>query len=225
MRERARREPSRSRGALVPPPGNHNITDKTPRRAGLLVIAQTLAPVRLTRYPLHPVPIAHPAGPGGAKGGRGGARAPRAPREFEGEVVGTEGRSGRPRNSDRRKPRDGEGGRRNDRSDRSGRGCVPRRRRIPRTKPPRPNPSRPGPAGPRVSGASPASCAPPRRASGAPPPARFSASAAPRNERPGLARARDPGDRLLSQKFSDRRASKRHFRRPKRKKKNKVASR
>ena len=48
-------------------------------------------------------------------------RRPRAPREFEGSVGGTEGGRSRPRNADRRKPKDGEGGRR-DRADRSGRG-------------------------------------------------------------------------------------------------------
>lgn len=60
--------------------------------------------------------------PAGNRNNGNAKRAPRAPREFEGSVEGTEGGRARPRNGDRRKPKDGEGGRRNDRADRSGRG-------------------------------------------------------------------------------------------------------
>ena len=59
--------------------------------------------------------------PAGNRNNGNAKRAPRAPREFEGSVEGTEGGRSRPRNADRRKPKDGEGGRR-DRADRSGRG-------------------------------------------------------------------------------------------------------
>ena len=76
-------------------------------------------PSTVAYHPFPTFPIAFTAGNrnnGNAK------RAPRAPREFEGSVEGTEGGRARPRNADRRKPKDGEGGRRNDRADRSGRG-------------------------------------------------------------------------------------------------------
>jgi len=58
----------------------------------------------------------------GVSAGRGIARTPRAPREFEGEVVGSEGRPRQSGRNDRRdKPRNNDA-RRNDRQDRSGRG-------------------------------------------------------------------------------------------------------
>lgn len=68
-----------------------------------------------------PIPASSILSAAGNRNNGNAKRAPRAPREFEGSVEGTEGGRSRPRNADRRKPKDGEGGRR-DRADRSGRG-------------------------------------------------------------------------------------------------------
>jgi len=100
-------------------------TRSTTDNIGSAVITQTLVvPPSVSDPPC--LPCGSYSGPAGGAKRTGGARAPRAPREFEGEVVGTEGGRSRPRNSDRRKPREGEG-RPRDRADRSGRGCVSRR--------------------------------------------------------------------------------------------------
>ena len=69
-----------------------------------------------------PIPASSILPAAGNRNNGNAKRAPRAPREFEGSVEGTEGGRSRPRNADRRKPKDCEGGRRNDRADRSGRG-------------------------------------------------------------------------------------------------------
>ena len=101
-----------ARDAIFPPRDNTRCSGEISRRS-----SQNPHPGSVA---YEPIPASSILPAAGNRNNGNAKRAPRAPREFEGSVEGTEGGRSRPRNADRRKPKEGEGGRR-DRADRSGR--------------------------------------------------------------------------------------------------------